>query len=294
MINIYWIWILFLLLLLPLDNSKYFNSKTKDTGINLFLGLLILFVGLRYDSVDYLLYSKIFEHQSFQNFAFPFYSDGLGAKEFLFSSLISSFKLFNLNFQVFVFIFALISIYIKFFFIKKYSPYVILSLLIYFAFLFAKDMGQFRNAMIAAIFLMAIIPLVKRKFLVYFIIIALSSGIHSFSLVAIPLYFIYPYLIKTNVSRVILVVSLFIFIKGGLFSYIYPFVDIFGTTIKDKLTSYYLVREFEPRTFNVFNLSLLFFMIIFMIFKDAFIKKDTFEEGLFISFIRTKSLFIIL
>ncbi len=253
----------------------------------------MLFVGFRYNSVDYELYSRIFESQSFKNFDFPFFSDGLGAREFLFSSLISIFKNLNINYQMFILTFTLISILIKIFYIKKYSPYVVLSLFLYFAFLFSKDMGQFRNATIAAILLIAIIHLVKRDFFTYFVIILISSGIHSFSIVAIPLYFIYPFLTKTNISKFVLIISLFIFIKGGLFSYVYPFVDIFGDTIKDKLTGYYLFREFEQRRFNIFNLSLLFFAILFILFKDSFIKKDTFEDGLYVSFIYGLSFYLI-
>lgn len=244
----------------------------------------MFFVGFRYNSVDYELYSRIFESQSFNNFDFPFYSDGLGAREFLFSSLISIFKNLNINYQMFILTFTLISIPIKIFYIKKYSPYVVLSLFLYFAFLFSKDMGQFRNATIAAILLIAIIPLVKREFVTYFGIILISSGIHSFSIVAIPLYFIYPFLTKTNITKLLLIISLFIFIKGGLFSHVYPFVDIFGNTIKDKLIGYYLIREFELTRFNIFNLSLLLFSILFILFKDTFIKKNTFEDGLYSSF----------
>lgn len=145
-------------------------------------------------------------------------------------------------------------------------------------------MGQFRNATIAAILLIAIIPLVRRNFLSFLGIILFSSGIHIFSLTALPLYFLYPYLSRINVSKIILVISLLIFIQGGFFSYCYPYIGIFGNTISDKLTGYYKIREFELATLNLFNLSLLFFMIIFISFKDKFIKEKSFEEGLLVCF----------
>lgn len=293
MLNIYWLWILSLIILIPLDYSKFKYVELKERLIYCFLIILIIFVGLRYNSVDYQLYKQIFESQSFNNFSFPFYSGGMGAKEFLFSSFISFFKVVNFNYQLLIFIFAVVSIYIKFYYIKKYSPYIILSLFIYFTFLFAKDMGQFRNATIAAILLISIIPLVKRNFLLYFGIILFSSGIHIFSLSAIPLYFLYPYLRKVNNSRIILIIALLIFIKGGLFSYVYPYIHLFGNEISDKLTSYYKFREFKLATFNMFNLSLLLFVVIFMFFKDKCIEEKSFEEGLLVCFIYALVLYLI-
>lgn len=285
MFSLYWLWILLLIVLIPLDSDKLKDSKLKEKLLYVFLVFLILFVGLRYESVDYQLYNIIYESQSFSNISFPFYSDGAAAKEFLFASLISFFKTINLNYQSLLFTLAVISIYIKFYYIKKYSPYIILSFFIYFAFLFAKDMGQFRNATIAAILMIAIIPLVKRNLLLYLGIILFSSSLHIFSLVALPLYFLFPYLRIVNVSGILLVFSLLIFIKGGLFSYCYPYISVFGNVVSEKLTVYYKVREFEFATFNIFNLSLLFFLMIFMLFKDKVIKEKSFEEGLFVCFI---------
>ena len=250
-------------------------------------------MGFRYESVDYELYSKIFNSQSFENINFPFYSKGDGAKEFLFSSIISTFKGLNLNYGFFIFTFAFVSILIKFYYIKKYSPYFFLSFLIFLVFIFAKEMGQFRNAMISAIILIAIFPLIKRNFFWYLAIVFLSSGIHIFSLIALPIYFIYPFLRNKNVSKVILVIGLAIFLIGGLFSYIYSISNIFGEVIHSKLTYYYTIREFKPLSFNIFNLSLLFFGILFIIFKDMFIKKDSFEEGLYVYFIYSLFLYFV-
>ena len=74
MLNIYWLWILYTIVFLTFDYYK--NQKYKNNIIYFTFILLIFFVGFRYESVDYELYSKIFNSQSFENINFPFYSKG--------------------------------------------------------------------------------------------------------------------------------------------------------------------------------------------------------------------------
>lgn len=293
MVNIYWSWILLLVCLLPFDKQYYLKSNLKNILILAFFSLLVFFIGFRYESVDYSNYKIIFNSISFQSINFPQFKNIAEniSIEFIFGFLISIFKELNLSFYSFIFIFSLISLSIKFFFINKYSPYFFLSSLLFFAFLIGKDMGQIRNAMIAGILLFAIFPLIKRNFLIYISIILIAAGIQIFALSALPIYWLYPYLTNRKIVFYILLFSFTIFLLGGIFHYLVPLSSFLGDYIQNKINAYINSRGSIP--LNINTLSLVFFALIFTFIKEYYIEKKSFYEGLFTYYIYSVSIFLI-
>ena len=293
MLNIYWSWILLLICLLPFDKQTNLKPNFKNLIILTFFSFLLFFIGFRYESVDYGGYKIIFDSISFESINFPQFkniADNISI-EFIFGFLISIFKELNFSFYSFIFIFSLISLSIKFFFIKKYSPYFFLSSLLFFAFLIGKDMGQIRNAMIAGILLFAIFPLIKRNFLIYISIVLIASGIQIFALIALPIYWLYPYLTNKKIVFYVLLLSFVIFLLGGIFHYLAPLSSFLGTHIHDKITIYINSRGAIP--LNINTLSLIFFALLFTFIKEYYIEKKSFYVGLFTFYIYSVSIFLI-
>lgn len=293
MLNIYWSWILLLICLLPFDKQTNLKPNFKNLIILTFFSFLVFFIGFRYESVDYSNYKIIFDSISFESINFPQFKNITEniSIEFIFGFFISIVKELNLSFYSFIFIFSLISLSIKFFFIKKYSPYFFLSSLLFFAFLIGKDMGQIRNAMIAGILLFAIFPLIKRNSLIYISIVLIAAGIQIFALIALPIYWIYPYLTNRKIVLYTLLFSFTIFLLGGIFHYLAPLSSFLGTYIHDKITIYINSRGAIP--LNINTLSLIFFALIFTFIKEYYIEKKSFYEGLFTYYIYSVSIFLI-
>ena len=284
MINIYWVLMLLLTFLAYLDQDKFIkrNYNNRQYTIYTFFLLLIFFVGFRLDSTDYMSYKGMYQNIYILNNI-----------DFLFAILIKIFKYFNFSFIHFIFFISFISISIKFYYFKKYSPYIYLTLLLYFVFMIHKDLGQIRNALIAAIMLSAIIPLVSRNIILYFAIIFIACGFHVFALVALPLYFLYPILRNKNYTLLITTFSVTIFSIGGLFSYIVPFLQDYDFYVTKKLVMYFYHTKYNQEVvinFNVLFLIISQYILIFL--KDSFIKKDSFYEGLYFSFIYSIVIFL--
>lgn len=293
MLNIYWSWILLLICLLPFDRQTNLHPHLKNILILTFFSILVFFIGFRYESVDYYGYKNIFSSISFENTSFPQFKNKIDniSIEFIFGFLISIFKELSFSFYSFLFVFSLISLSIKFFFIKKYSPYFFLSSLLFFAFLVGKEMGQIRNAMIAGIILFAIIPLIKRNSFAYISIILIAAGIQIFALVALPIYWLYPYLKNKKIAFLILLFSFLIFQIGGLFHYLAPISSFLGPHIHDKISIY--ANNRGPISLNLNTFSLISFAFIFISIKESYIKKKSFYEGLFSYYIYSISIFLI-
>lgn len=290
-LNIYWGLLLTFSTLSLLESKEYFGIKTKQKIILITAFILILFVGLRYNSIDYISYNGIYNSTSFSMISFPFYQNLGSGREFLYASITSGFKYFNLPFSIFIFIFAFISLSIKFRFFYKYSPYFFLTLLLYFSFSIHKDMGQIRNAMVAAILLFSVIPIVQRKFWHFLFITLMAFGVQSFALIILPLYWLYPHIKKRKTIIGLLILSIIAFYLGGLVHLIKP---IFIFLPSSKVISYLN----NPHYLNVItvNINMIFLILLgtlLTILKKTYIQEKSFYEGLYFYYMYGLILYLI-
>jgi len=269
--------------------SLFFRNKLKYQENVIFLIILFIFfsvIALRTSGIDYESYSYIYEIQSFEYFSFPLYNTptlGTTGNEFIFATAISIFKSLNLSFQSFLIFIGVLSLGIKFYFIRKYSDFIVLSCLLYFATLFVKDIGQIRHGLAIAIILFAILPLVKRQAIYYFLVVVLASSIQVFSIVALPLYFLYPYLKNKKIAYLVILTSLIVYATGGIFDSLMPIVKLFSLSIEQKVYGYYENKELDIVYLNIFNISMLLFSLILVYFKEKLSKNNLFFEGLIVS-----------
>lgn len=162
------------------------------------IGLLIAFyfiviVGLRYNSVDYRSYWRVYDSiDGIENLGIISYYINVNTPiESGFAILILVEKYLFGHFFIFMLFLSSLSISIKYFAFKKLSPYISISFLIYFCDeYFWKDMGQVRNAIASAIVLYSFFYVYKRDFLKFSLLVFLAGYFHAFAWAAAPFYFV--------------------------------------------------------------------------------------------------------
>lgn len=227
---------------------------------------LVLFIGLRYASVDYGGYQAIWDRVSFQSFALPFFSapGGTTGNEFLFASILSAYKAIGLPFEAFIFSVALTSLAIKFHFFRRYSPYFLICVVLYLSMGFFKDLGQIRNALAAAILLFSIEPILKRQPVHFSLIVLAAFGVQAFALVALPLYWLYPFLRNRVLLTVCLVSAFAISTLGGVISAVVHVQHFLPFQMENKLFGYYYSEGNFDLYYHPLNVSFFLFALMFV------------------------------
>lgn len=206
--------------------SEYFCNKKYHTPKNLLIFLCIngiLFVvvaSLRYAiGFDYFAYEKIFfsiSKLSFQDI-FQIYH-----KEFGFYLLNKLVSIVGGNYTAFLFLCNIIMTFSVFYCIYRYSTIPWMSIFLYLSFqFFAQSMNLLRQFLAASFLLFCIIPLLKRRFLLYLSIIIAASLFHISAIIMIPFYFILPLPVS---SKRIILYSIFFIIIYFFFDTIFLFL----------------------------------------------------------------------
>lgn len=177
-------------------------------------------------------------------------------------------------------IFAILGVSLKFYAIKKISPFPVLSVLVYICFYFIlHEMTQIRVGVATAIFLIAIPDIVNKNARGFFLKTALATMFHYSSIIMVPLYFLNPkrynqifYILLPYIGILLSVTS----ILSLHFSSVIPLLPDF---IGYKINIYYdLLQMGKMSEINVYNmlyssLLVIHFFIIVNInrFKDPLI-----------------------
>lgn len=263
------------------NHNKYFVNFIYIVLVS----FLIFFVGFRFESVDYYAYMDVWNKVSFNYLGFPFYSSGGGTtgNEFLFATLISLFKENGLSFVLFLFFIAFLSVGIKAYYFKKYSPYIFLSLVVYLSTLFFKDMGQIRNALAASIFLFGIKPLVERNIFKFSVVSLVAFGIQSFAFIGFFVYFFYPVVNKRYAPYILLIISFFISLMGGLANKVLFLASYFPESMFVRANSYF--NASEPLYYHALNISFFAFSFLFLNYRKLICNKNIYLNGLISYFV---------
>jgi hypothetical protein len=171
------------------------------------------------------------------NFTFTSISGIYGEVGYLF--ICSLIKSLGLGYR-FAFLFiGLISVGISIKYYLKYSPYIIISLLIYFSHTFLlKDLIIIRSGLAASITLYSIPHIENRKFWKFFKIILIASCFHIAALILIIAYFVHG-LVVNNVKRQIFLLGLGIVL--GLFLSATVLTFIFSSILNIPIISAYML-----------------------------------------------------
>ena len=176
--------------------------------------------GLRINAVDQCNYQRFYENiSSSTNIGFlkaDMHTKSFSRIESFYAVLAYVEKQVCGSFELFIFIYAFISISIKFKAFKRLSPYIFFTLLLYCSNYYFKDLGQMRNAMNSGIILLSLPYAVNKSFFKYFALIYFAIINHTLGVVALPIYF-YKYF--ATKARLVAMISLSFFLNfylGGL------------------------------------------------------------------------------
>ncbi len=197
---------------------------------------LILFCGLRTESNDYDGYREIFSQvPSMVDLSYEWIISKSVNVEYGFIILSSFIKLFSNNVVCLMLVVASMSIILNSYVIWKLSPYVFLSLLLYFSHNFIlKETIQIRQGLASAIILYGFYKQ-NNKLLVFLLVMVAGSIQSSAYLVFIPLYFAYKNITNNQYYMILITVIILTVIFSGrhLFESI---LNLFG--LPDSISGY--------------------------------------------------------
>ena len=171
------------------------------------------------------------------------------------------------HFSFFLLVIGLIISSCTFSCVKKYSPYMWISLIIYVLGFYRSSWFQIRQFLAVAITMAAYPFVIKKKVIFYFTVLIVAFTIHRSCLVFFPVYFFYN--IKNNI---LLIFSLFIFSSfiGSLIAFIPTIIDLFGMQYIQ-----YLDNEEKMTNMTPFYISLAYLMSYVIV-----LKSKIFEYGI--------------
>lgn len=248
-------------------------DRKLDRFISAILFIVIfLFIGLRYDSVDYFGYWSIYNDVEFSGL-----SGFNKEKGFAFLNLIEQ-KLTG-DFFYFVFFFSLASIWIKYSALKKMVPLVSLALFIYVSTeLFWKDLGQIRNGFVAGMMMYAVYFAQQKKLIKFSLIVFLASQIHMVALIGILIYFA-DRLSSKRLMLTILLGSFLVAMLGGIGHTLISKIPIDSLGKLSYRAHSYIDGKYDVNK-NIFGLNSLIslaLMIVFIFYYNYLIKVSQFN-----------------
>ena len=190
----YYLTIFLIISFFALAESVSIESRVKRFGLLLVFFLLTLTAGLRYETgVDWRIYSGFYslippidQIVTKTGRAGIFHEIDLGYDVFT-----STIKYCGGSIQTVFFLVSVLSSFFLFKSLKKYTPYPLNSILVYYGLLyFMLDMSGLRQALALAIFLFSCQYIHERKFYRFFLLIVLATLFHWSSIVLLPLYFV--------------------------------------------------------------------------------------------------------
>lgn len=254
---------IFLLMFLVFGALEIYALKDVRISLYLFtLTILILFAGLRYNTgTDYANYKNIYnDSTSYANVL----AYGVEPGFYIFNHI---FRVFNLDFTVFLFFFTLVNISLKFIVFKRHAGYLFAALIIYFVGLFfERDFDGIRQGLSIAICYLSIKYILSRQLIPFLLIVLFACLFHYSSAVFILLYFISEIKLSNLLSFILIAIGLLIVITK-----IYPTKILVGalpeSPVKGRIDNYLYYDE--TGTYNTevgLSMGILFRIFIFAIF----------------------------
>jgi hypothetical protein len=183
--------------------------KLQQAAYYFLLAFFILFAGTRMIGFDYKTYSEIFSYASYGNLGEVDIEIGWAFLSYVFSGP---------GFNIFLLFVALCSVLLYGSFFKRYSPYVFLSLLIYYSSYFiVKEMGQMRQGLAIGLATLAFTVSIDKKIWKFIALFLVAFSIHYSAIVILPVYYLCNHHWKTKFILICIFLGMcFIFVDIGV------------------------------------------------------------------------------
>lgn len=255
-------------IILKFDTKEYLLNTTLYW---LFVVVLILFAGLRIMGPDLESYREIYttlqKPNSWNDWSVITIEPGFKLLFLIFKST---------SFQMALFVTALIAVLLKATFLKKYSPYPILSLAIYFTAIYLiKEMGQIRHGISMGIILWSFSALFENKRNKFLLLNMVAILFHWSAFCVLPLY----YFAQKNMPSYLYVLFLIIILAMVFFNFtglIAQVIDLVPIAGIEGRASMYLSENgvFSQKLgINSTFILLLLIMLIMLLFRDKLKKQ---------------------
>ena len=259
------------------------------------LVLLCLISGLRFETggSDYFVYEGIYQRLPKLSGFFANISNleqyNVFGHERLWLFIQSFFKSLGFSYNAFLFVHSAFFFICLYFFLKRYSLNPMFCVLVFLSLMyFYNTMISLRQSTVIAIFLVSLPLLEKRRYLRYFIVVAVCFFIHYSSLYLIILPFVCRFVHKTKktlivllvISIPIIIITTQVNIIGWFINLSEPVVSsLFGSTFGNKFAALKDVSE-PISIFHVLQYFLVLF--VFILFFDEAKKYGKFFEFTFV------------
>ena len=263
----------------------FFNTRKKTKIYLLMFSVLFLstILGLRGRvGKDYYEYIRIFkESGTLSDLFYGSFDWTYIHTEPLFNFINMILNSLNAEFYMMFFIFAFISLSVNHIALKRYSPYVFLSILIYLAHSFLlKELIQIRAGIASSILLFGISYLHNHEFKKYSIVVLIASLFHKGAIIAFLLYLFNLFDFKKKTLYFLILTSIIIYFLG-IFNMVITLLQSFGL-IPQRAELYLSWDKYiqplgltNPTTVKQILLSLFFIH-----YKDFFAKKLPYFKGM--------------
>lgn len=224
---------------------EYKTFPVRNSLIFFVAGSLILIAALRppFFDRDYGLYYFMFLDQYETE-----------SKEPSFNFILYFVKQFlKLDFDYFLLIYAILGVGTKVYAIKKYSEFPLLSLLVYFSYLFLlQDMTQIRAGVACGLILLCIKPLHDRNWKLFLILALVAFLFHYSAFFVLLFWFINPTKINKKVYAFLIPVSYIVSsVSSGTLAMIQDYLPLF---MQKKVSAYDFIDGTELNIFNAWQL----------------------------------------
>ncbi len=215
------IFILLSFIALISGTKKYSQNQFSNVAYLVLFVTLFVIAGSRYGDRDYFNYVDAFIEA-------PEWSEKSITMEFGYRYLGLLLKRIGFSVRDFFLFYSFLSVGIMFLFIRKLSPFIFVSVLIYFSHVYIyRDMLQIRAALSIGLAMFSIPYIEKRNFVKTFSILLFCNFFHFVSAFFIIVYFLYPYINSKRVIYTILLGCVFgMLLNESFFEYILTLFDI--------------------------------------------------------------------
>lgn len=174
--------------------------------------------------------------------------------------------LFTSNFTLFLWIFSFFLLYAYFKTIKRYSPYIFISVLILLLMPYGQSLFVLRQHMAMALLFSSIPLIIERKLILYLLVLSVVFyAFHHSCIVFFPLYFLYGFKGKRLIWALI--------ISMGLIAFFWSFITI--------ISIYFDYEAFAMESDSkLTNVTTFIQMLLFFVLYICALGKDVYQNGI--------------